>query len=376
MLHPEKELAEYLDGELSDDRRPALERHLKRCKRCRRSVDEYRQIQERLRSLDVPPPGEDLTARILRCSRPETPTPQARPTGRGATGTMPADNDPRIDRFGAPVGRSHAGQPGWSDSARAGRSHTAGQHAGLLPVSAAAPAATPGTAGKPSARVVAVIGGVMAGCAVLVLSAAYVLGGEAQTPSPAAGTAWAPVSANAAVMRPVAVDSSGLEALRRNGWTCPLLLGLGYHLQSAEQLLVAGQPAVRLHLSDGSHRVVITEQRRADADREGAGAGEAAPPLNATTGHPVTMDGFQEVAGLGRAVWMRNGEVWTVVLDSEDVTYTLRSDLPLAQMPETVSQVVLTENSRLELPAPAPSDDPLSRIIRGLGMMVSPPASG
>ena len=45
-----------------------------------------------------------------------------------------------------------------------------------------------------------------------------------------------------------------------------------------------------------------------------------------------------------------------MVLDSEEVTYTLRSDLPLAEMPDTVSQVVLTENSRLQ-PPPAPPDD-------------------
>jgi len=356
MLHPDKELAEYLDGELSDDRRPALERHLKRCKRCRRSVDEYRSIQERLRSLDVPAPGEDLTARILRCNQPENRRPWTTPAGGESAGAASP-----VDRSGTAADRYHPVVPG----------------AGSLPA-AAAPAAHPVPERKPSARVVAVIGGVMAGCAVLTLSAAYVLGGEAQPASsdPSAGTSWAPVSANAAVVRPIAVDGPRLEELRRNGWTCPLLLGLGYRLQSAEQLLVGGHPAVRLDLSDGSHRVVVTEQRPAVANAGGTGTAKATPPLNATTGHPVTMDGFQKVAGLGRAVWLRGGKVWTVVLASEDVTYTLRSDLPLAEMPETVNQVVLTENSRLELPSPAPSDDPLSRIIRGLEMMVSPPASG
>jgi len=108
MLHPEKELAEYLDGELSDDRRPALERHLKRCKRCRRSVDEYRQIQERLRSMDVPPPGEDLTARILRCSQPERPAAEAKPTETQATGRQPAEAASRIDRSGAAAGLSNS----------------------------------------------------------------------------------------------------------------------------------------------------------------------------------------------------------------------------------------------------------------------------
>jgi anti-sigma factor RsiW len=362
MLHPDKELAEYLDGELSDDRRPALERHLKRCKRCRRSVDEYRYIQERLRSLDVPPPGEDLTARILRCNQPDGPTAEVGPTGMWTPGSKPAEAAPFIDRSGAPEHRSDSVIPG----------------AGFQSAAAGSPADHPVSAGKRPARVAVVVGGVMAGCAVVALSAAYVLGGEAQTPvsGSAPGVAWAPVSGNAAVARPIAVDSSGLEALRRSGWTCPLLLGLGYHLQRAEQLLVGGEPAVRLDLSDGSHRIVITEQRRTEASREGSGTAQATPPLNAATGHPVTMDGFQEVAGLDRAVWVRGGDEWTVVLDSEDVTYTLRSDLPLAELPDTVSQVVLMENSRLELPPPPPPDDPLSRIIRGLGMMVSPPASG
>ncbi|MGM0929519.1 MAG: anti-sigma factor family protein [Actinomycetota bacterium] len=366
MLHPDKELAEYLDGELSDDRRPALERHLKRCKRCRRSVDEYRYVQERLRSLDVPHPGEDLTARILRCNQPDRPMAEVKPTGRWTPGSKPAEAASLIERSDAPGDRPDSAVPG----------------AGFRPAAAGSPAADSAPGGKRSTRVALVVGGVMAGCAVVALSAAYVLGGEAQTAASgsAPGLIWAPASANAAVARPVALDSSKLEALRRSGWTCPLLLGLGYKLHSAEQLLVGGQPAVRLDLSDGNHRVVITEQRRTGAGGEGsgtAGPGSAhvTPPLNAATGHPVTMDGFEEVAGLDRAVWVRGGEEWTVVLDSEDVTYTLRSDLPLAEMPDTVSQVVLTENSRLELPPPAPPDDPLSRIIRGLGMMVSPPVS-
>jgi anti-sigma factor RsiW len=366
MLHPDKELAEYLDGELSDDRRPSLERHLKRCKRCRRSVEEYRDIQERLRSLDVPPPGEDLTARILRCNQPDGPTADVKPTEIGAPGSHPVEAASLIERSGAPGDRTDSVVPS----------------ADFRPVAAGSPAADSAAgsapAGKRSARVMVVVGGVLAGCAVVALSAAYVLGGEAQTAASGSdpGLAWAPVSANAAVVRPIAVDSSGLEALRRSGWTCPLLLGLGYHLQSAEQLLVGGQPAVRLDLSDDNHWVVITEQRRIGASGEGPGSAHVTPPLNAATGHPVTMDGFQEVVGLDRAVWVRGGEEWTVVLDSEDVTYTVRSDLPLAEMPDTVSQVVLMESSRLELPPPAPSDDPFSRIIRGLGMMVSPPASG
>ena len=365
MLHPDKELAEYLDGELSDDRRPALERHLKRCKRCRRSVDEYRYIQERLRSLDVPPPGEDLTARIMRCSQSDGPTAEVKPTGRGASGSNPAEAGSLIERPDAPGDRPEAVIP----------------EADFRPAAASSPAADPAADPAPDdkrpARVAVVVGGVLAGCAVVALSAAYVLGGEAQTAvsGSAAGITWAPLSANAAAVRPVALDSSGLEALRRSGWTCPLLLGLGYRLKSAEQLLVGGQPAVRLDLTDDNHRVTITEQRHTAASGEGSDSAHATPPLNAATGHPVTMDGFQEVAGLDRAVWVRGGEEWTVVLDSEDVTYTLRSDLPLAEMPDTVSQVVLMENSRLELPPPAPPDDPLSRIIRGLGMMVSPPAS-
>lgn len=349
MLHPEKELAEYLDGELSDDRRPVLERHLERCGRCRRNVDEYRQIQERLRAMDVPPPGQDLTARILRCGQPE----DRRPVAPDAF----SSRTPHRSSMGAPD-----------------------------PMSAGISAAFSGRAPQPSAakaprrRIAAAVGGAVVGCAVLTMSAAYVLGGEAQLLASggeaASGAAWAPATAGEAAVRPVAVDSSGLEELRRAGWTCPMLLGLGYRVESAEKTLVGGEPAVKIDLNNGSNRVVVTEQRHAGGSMEDRlPMAEAGPPVNATTGHPVTMDGFREVAGLDRAVWVRGGEEWTVVLDSEEVTYTLWSDLPLARMPETVNQVVLMENSRLELPEPVPADDPLSRIIRGLGMMVSPPAA-
>lgn len=327
MRHPERDLADYLDGELADDRRPGFERHLASCERCRSWIAEHRALQERLRSLDVPAPGPDLTGRLL---------------------NAPATADAEPGDFHSSAGKAAAGTHE-TPVKRASRRQT------LL-----------------------VLCGAAAGFAMLTFGTAYILGGEepalqaaGQTDGQVAGTATVDLGGLAAGQK---MGREELAQLRRSGWNCPQLSGLGYELESARAMTIAGEPAVRVELEGEDGSVVVTEQRRG-VERPQPAAPEAAravAPVNAVTGRSVAADGFRPINGMDRDMWLRAGPNWTVVLNSADVTYTMWSDAPLSELPDMVGQVIIAEKSRLMTPRPTVLDDPVSRIIRGLGKMVLP----
>lgn len=56
-----------------------------------------------------------------------------------------------------------------------------------------------------------------------------------------------------------------LSALRSEGWVCPGLESLGFHVQSAHAMTVKGMPAVVLDLTDGQHYVSVVEQHPVEA---------------------------------------------------------------------------------------------------------------
>lgn len=331
MRHPVRELAEFLDGELPDSRRLLLERHLERCARCREVVAGQRDVQARLRSLDVPAPRPDLANKILR----ESPVASA--------------------RSGAPV----------------------------RPAAPAAAAAAPprDTAARRRAvrRVAWTASAALAGISVLTVAGAYMLGGEEELVAgraPSLASVWstpgvAPAGGAAAAVK---LDQEDLRRLRSEGWNCPQLAALGYRMVTATGRAVDGYPAVELRLGNGKDTVVVVEERRGVEDMAGSEL-DVVPtqePVNGLTGHRVSQDGLWQVDGMDRQMWVRASDEWTVVLNSKYVTYTVSSDLPVSELPATVNQVVVTEKSRLMLPHSEADNDPISRIVRGLGMMVQP----
>ncbi|NKX53760.1 anti-sigma factor family protein [Arthrobacter mobilis] len=326
MRHPVRELGEFLDGELPDSRRLMLERHLERCARCREIVAGQRHVQERLRSLDVPPPRPDLANRILR---------ESVLASGGASPQVAPD----------------------------------------------VPAAAPASAASGVRRRVAAAASVaLAGILTLTLAGAWLLGGEEELLAgrePSLASVWN----SADGIRPAggaataaALDQEDLRKLRSEGWNCPQLGALGYRLVSATGTAVDGHPAVQIKLSNGTDSIVVVEERRGIEDMAGAEldvvSGEE--PVNGLTGRTVSADGFWQVDGMDRQMWVRASDTWTVVLDSNHVTYTVWSDLPVSELPDTVNHVVVTEKSRLMLPRPQEDNDPVSRIVRGLGMMIQP----
>ncbi|MCB5294820.1 anti-sigma factor [Arthrobacter sp. SO3] len=293
-------------------------RHLQSCAECRLQQRRERQYLERLRGAEIPTASSDLTARLLarteELARREPPPP------------------PR------PVARR-------------------------LPLALRA--------------AVLVTGGAAAAAALLGLSA-YLMGGD---DAPQAGGAPAPVflqrdlsmSAAATVEEgagtPAAWSLTGkpdftpdgaltaaqLTTLRSQGWTCPELRELGYHLVWARAGVLAGGDILELRLTDGRDSATILEQH-ADVPRQSgtAGAGpQPAPavPVNVLTGHPATSDGFTAApdrrpaaggpAGAGRgSLWINHDSPFAAIYQAGDATFTYVSDQPAEHAADAVAALL------------------------------------
>jgi anti-sigma factor RsiW len=192
--------------------------HLEACQECAATVRRERQYLERLRQAPVPPASQDLTARLL-----------------SRTHELAAQPEPPV---------SHGG----SRMAARALAFTAGgtmAAAGVLAVGAFTAAGDP-VAGKTSGT-----------------EAAF---SHVSSQTPADG-------------RPL--DSAQLASLRAEGWACPDLQALGFHLEAAKALLVEGQPAVELRLTVGAHHATVTEQHPASQDA-GQSPAWATSPASAT----------------------------------------------------------------------------------------------
>ena len=181
------------------------------------------------------------------------------------------------------------------------------------------PPAVPAARGfRPALRAAVLVAGGAAAAAALLGGSAYLMGGD---PAPLAGgtpasaflqrdlAASAPAAAEAAPGPPAgwsltgepdftpagALTAAQLATLRSEGWTCPELRELGYHLVWARGGVLAGVDIVELRLTDGRNFATILEQHGepARAVRHAGRCGPLPPaPVNVLTGRPATSDGF------------------------------------------------------------------------------------
>ncbi|MHA7241140.1 anti-sigma factor family protein [Arthrobacter sp. TMS1-12-1] len=318
MFHPHRSLQDLVDGELSDRRRIAVERHVSRCSSCAAALSRIRALKSTLLGLDRPDPHPDLRRRLLSPGFGGSAAPRAPHTGSSAAFV-----------------REHHERTG------------------------------------PQRRrpVLAAVGG-SAVVAAAILASAYVVGSE--VPPVAEGTATGTTALRAgwesvAPRTPTVLDTDQLETLRAGGWYCPELEALGFTLRSAEGITVGGRPTLELVLENDGDTVTVYEQRKVG----GVSVDRHVPPapVNAVTGNSVVSDGFEHIGGAARDVWVRPGAPWQAVLDSPSVTYTVVSDLPPASMPQTLSQLVTTEHTQLSLAPQGREDSTVDRILRGLSMI-------
>lgn len=301
MRHPRRHIREFLDAELSERKRASVQAHLERCAPCRTLVEEERRLRIRLRSMSIPLPGDDLARRIVA-------------GGAGPSGSLPAERHrPRNRR-----------------------------------------------------RYAVAVGGVLTLVSGFVLAGAYVLGSLADASISGPQQAHLLAGWDQVASGPDRVLSpEQLQELRASGWSCPELSELGFRLEDASALQVAGNPAVALVLSRDEEKITLYEQRRA----EGSTSQEV---LHAVSGRPVTEDGFTLQTGnpaTAPKVWQNPAKPGEAVLSTSNVTYTLFASGPDEMIDGAMHELSLTESARLLVPARDRDSGPVDRVMRGISLL-------
>lgn len=308
----------------------ARRKHREVCEECRLRERREQQYLERLRGAGVPAASDDLTARLL-----------AR-TEELASGSRPTAPPPDAGQASLLHGSPPEGAPLWG------------------PVPAGIRARTRFT--------VLTAGGAVAALA-LITGSAYLMGGSPGPPaggdastaflqkelrvSAAAGTpdTWAApgwsMTGEPDITPADALTAQQLTALRAQGWACPELRELDFHLVWARGGMVAGTDLVELRLTDGRHFATVLEQHGAPPAQAGAGGQqpEAASPVNVLTGHPAAADGFTAsdigmLSADGGRLWINPAPPFRGIIQRPAATFTYVSDQPADEAGEGLAALV------------------------------------
>lgn len=165
-----------------------------------------------------------------------------------------------------------------------------------------------------AARVLAFTAGGTAAAAGVLAVSAFTLAGDNL---PATGDYLAGSLAQHAAQLPVdgrQLTEAQLTELRSEGWVCPELGSLGFHVRSARTITQQGVPAVELQLWDGQHYATVLEQHAADGQHQAGGQPTADGELRVTSTEP-----------------------WTATYQTPAGTLTYQSDLPADQADDAVA---------------------------------------
>ena len=340
------------------ERRP---RHLDSCADCRLQQRRERQYLERLRGADVPVASDDLTARLLART--------AELAGREKPASLQA-----VACNSRPALRSAVLIAGTAAAATAllgGSAYLMGGDSNPAAGASVAVFLQRGLAAPGAAAAVEVGAGALAG---------WSLTGEPD---------FTPAGA---------LTGAQLATLRSEGWACPELRELGYHLVWARAGVLASGDVLELRLTDGRNFATVLEQHSGNPDggarqhgvpgQSGSpvgGSQSALPvPVNVLTGRPAASDGFtaatvpaglpstgEDAAAGGGTLWVNHGAPFAAIYQAGGVTFTYVSDLPAEQADDAVAALV-----RAAATGPAGGDgtgaghDFTVRLERGLGRIV------
>lgn len=395
--------------------------HVESCAECRARQQRERQYLEKLRSAAVPEASEDLTARLL--ARTEQLAAERATAERADTaGTAELLGTAERPDVADAVGAGHHPWP--SDPFPAG--HPVPDRAGAAgAVAHGAPAAAvPHGARRRGPRLpVLAVGGAVTALA-LMTGTAYVMGGDDAVPADGAqaaalaqpDAAGLPASGEPLGARELfdasgtgipgifggpgaeatgprvafgpggepdftpagTLDTGQLAAFRSQGWTCPELRELGFHLIWARAGVVSGDEVLELRLTDGRHFATVLEQHastRAPAAPPAPARADVSP-INVLTGHAAVADGFIPArAGAPSAVsepgngvlWVNAAPPYRAIYQTSAATYTYISDLPAEQADDGVAALTRVSSGT---PVPASRNGFPERIERGLSRIL------
>ena len=207
--------------------------------------------------------------------------------------------------------------------------------------------------------------GVVAAAVGLVLSTAYLLGGWVQpaaAPQAAPGLAdvWSEVTRGG---QDDQLAPAQLAELRSRGWACPELAAAGMTVVGARAALVDGDPAVIMMLEGNGKSVTLYETHPDTRSEEAA--------VDGVSGKPVTEEGFilQDHSPGHPQVWTHPQRPHHAVVASNRVTYTVDVSPSGDVLDEAVSEISLTESSRLVLHARDTAHGVWDRLKRGFSFM-------
>jgi hypothetical protein len=285
-------------GNLRHSRAPG---HLRECSECQAAVLRERQYLERLRHAAVPEASQDFTNRLIEH------------TQRLAQSESPHGQAPQRNVWhGIRVVGLTAGGLAVS--------------AGILAVAAYALGGdvAPQASNRGEQEVRTLVSSTMAGNAGQQLP---VTGSQLSLPVTVAGT--------------VSLSGQQLSELRKDGWACPELASMGYHVVSARAMMQDGHPAVELHLSDGDHHATLVEEHL-------EGSGTSGTQLSITPGAP-----------------------WQAVYSSPVAVLRYSSDMPADQAAGAVPELVKAGDSLVAIPAANTAGTWNERLQRGLGALAA-----
>lgn len=283
--------------------------HLQHCAECRMALRRERQYIERLRGAAVPEASQDLAARLIQH------------TERLANDPGPAGSTPHFP----PLRNSYRRFPGL---------RMAGIAAGTLMVSAGALAVS-----------------------------AYVIAGDAE-PQVLAGTssasgfagAWTGSPADAMVGpafragSTVSLSPDQLDSLRAEGWACPELSAMGFHVVSAQATKHNGNPAVEIRLENNGHFATIVEEHL---------------PANREPGQSTSAQ-----------LSLTQGTPWKAVYTMPAAVISYASDLPADTADDAVPEIVRAGESMSMAPAPEDQEPWYKRVLRGVQTLLRPAGLG
>ncbi|BCW72163.1 hypothetical protein [Arthrobacter sp. NicSoilB8] len=373
------------------------------CAECRARQQRERQYLEKLRGAAVPEASEDLTARLLArteqlaaergdAERRDAERRDAErrdvPRDRAQGESVPGEAEAAAPDL-AGTGRPLAGWPAVASRPRGGlrggarlpvlaaggavaalalMSGTAYFMGGDAPISAdgaeASALARTDTAGPPAAAEP--------------LGAGELLGADGSGDAGAPGVGFGPDGEPD--FTPAGALSAGqLAALRAQGWTCPELRDLGFHLIWARAGVMSGDKVLELRLTDGRHFATVLEQHVAPPHAPGtppAADRTDASPVNVLTGHAAFDDGFSRTtAGLPSSgakpgdgeLWVNPAPPYRAIYRTASATYTYISDLPVDQADDGAAALARVSSAP---PGPASRDGIPERIERGLSRIL------
>jgi hypothetical protein len=176
------------------------------------------------------------------------------------------------------------------------------------PLPAAAHTPPPRTA----VRMLALTAGSTVAAAGVLAVGAFAAAGDPET---AAGAATSAALSQVSSQTPAdgrTLTEEQLSRLRAEGWACPELEAMGFQLESARAVVIDGQPAVSLRLTDGSHYATVTEQ------------------------HATGTQGQAVSAQLDSALELGGSSPWTATYRTPARTFTYESNLPANQADDAV----------------------------------------